>query len=87
TPAHIDLDKLREELLAAHGVVGVHDLHVWTITSGMYALSCHVVVHPDQYTVAKLEEIRRLLHHHSEILHQTVQLETEELADEEAIHL
>ena len=87
TPAHVDIHALRAALLAVPGVTGVHDLHIWTITSEMYALSVHVVVHAEDFTVAKLEDIRLLLHEHCEILHQTIQLETDELAAEEEIHL
>ncbi|MHB9024182.1 MAG: cation diffusion facilitator family transporter [Armatimonadota bacterium] len=87
TPDHVDTDAIRQALLALPGVTGVHDLHVWTITSGMYALSCHVVVHTGDFTVARLEEIRHLLHDQCEILHQTVQMETDEMAAEEDVHL
>ena len=87
TPAHVDAEALRAELLQLSGVVGVHDLHVWTITSELYALSCHVVVEPEVFTTAKLEEIRLLLHDRCEISHQTIQIETADLAAEEDIHL
>jgi cobalt-zinc-cadmium efflux system protein len=87
TPAHLDPETVRAALLKLDGVEEVHDLHIWTITSGMYSLSCHVVVTPDAYNIAKLEEIRHLLHDHCDIPHQTVQLETHELAEEEDVHL
>jgi cobalt-zinc-cadmium efflux system protein len=86
-PPHIDLEEIRGALMQVKGVVGIHDLHVWTITSGMYALSCHVVVIPDAFTIAKLEEIRHRLHDQCDIPHQTIQLETDELAAEEEIHV
>jgi cobalt-zinc-cadmium efflux system protein len=44
TPAHLDLDDVRDHLLGVPGVVDVHDLHAWTITSGMPSLSAHVTV-------------------------------------------
>jgi len=87
TPRHVDTDAVRAALLALPGVVGVHDLHVWTLTTGMYALSCHVVVDCDSFACPTLDTIRRLLHDHFDIPHLTVQLETEELAEEEEIHL
>ena len=46
TPAHIDLGDVRASLRAIHGVESVHDLHVWTLTSGVVALSAHAMV-PD----------------------------------------
>jgi len=43
-PRGVDLDAVREHIRGVDGVVDVHDLHVWTITSGVPALSAHVVV-------------------------------------------
>ncbi|WP_314910342.1 cation diffusion facilitator family transporter, partial [Cardiobacterium hominis] len=43
-PAHIDHDRLLATLRAHEAVISVHDLHLWTITSGLNALSCHIVV-------------------------------------------
>lgn len=47
SPAHIDVDEVRDMLLSHPEVVDVHDLHIWTITSGLESLSAHVVVEPD----------------------------------------
>ncbi|MGI8643685.1 MAG: cation diffusion facilitator family transporter, partial [Thermomicrobiales bacterium] len=44
TPAHIDTSEVRAAMIAVDGVSGVHDLHVWTVTSGLVALSSHVEV-------------------------------------------
>ncbi|MCW2757611.1 MAG: cation transporter [Nocardioidaceae bacterium] len=44
TPAGVDVPAMRDHLLAMDGVVDVHDLHVWTITSGMPSLSAHITV-------------------------------------------
>jgi cobalt-zinc-cadmium efflux system protein len=44
TPSHLDLDDVRDHLLEVDGVLDVHDLHAWTITSGMPSLSAHVTV-------------------------------------------
>ena len=44
TPSHVDAEAIRSHLLAMDGVVDVHDLHVWTITSGLPSLSVHVTV-------------------------------------------
>ena len=44
TPKGVDLDEVRQHLLDTLGVIGVHDLHAWTITSGLPVLSAHVVV-------------------------------------------
>ena len=87
TPRHVDTEQLRAALLAFPGVLGVHDLHIWTLTTGLYALSCHVVVDCEHFACVKLEEIRNLLRDRFDIPHMTVQLETKELAEEEDIHL
>jgi cobalt-zinc-cadmium efflux system protein len=87
TPRHLDTEALRGELLAIRGVVGVHDFHIWTITSGIYSLSCHVVVEPAAFTAEKLEEVRLVLHDECAIPHQTIQLETPEFAAREDVHV
>lgn len=48
-PPDLDLDEVRGHILAVDGVAEVHDLHAWTITSGMPSLSAHVFVDPDPY--------------------------------------
>jgi cobalt-zinc-cadmium efflux system protein len=47
TPANVDTAALRQAMEATPGVAGVHDLHVWTVTSGLDAMSSHVEVEPD----------------------------------------
>src|SRR5207247_9077604 len=47
TPSHINIVSLREQLGRVAGVESVHDLHVWTLTSGVLAMSCHVVAQDD----------------------------------------
>jgi len=75
-PAHVDLAAVRDGMLAVPGVHGVHDLHVWTVTSGMVAMSGHVVVpdlasHPA--TLTRLQDRLR----DQGIAHATIQLEVE----------
>jgi cobalt-zinc-cadmium efflux system protein len=76
-PSHIDVDEVRDAMAAVSGVLAVHDLHVWTITSGMESLSVHVVVREDRYGCALLGEIRTVLHERFGLHHMTVQMETE----------
>ena len=77
TPAHIDLDEVRNALAGLPGVCGVHDLHVWTITSGMEALSAHLVVVEEASTSLLLQQVQSSLHDRFGIHHTTVQLEPE----------
>lgn len=76
-PAHVDVDEVRDCLATLPGVVGVHDLHVWSITSGMEALSAHLVIEgePPRGILAR---VRKTLHDRFGIHHITVQIEPEE---------
>jgi len=79
TPAHIDPDEIRDHLLRSPGVIDVHDLHVWTITSGMPSLSVHVTV--DEVTLADrgvgelLDEFSACVADHFDVDHATFQIE------------
>jgi len=77
TPAHIDLDEVRTALAGLPGVCSVHDLHVWTITSGMEALSAHLVVVEETSTTTLLRQVQSSLHDRFGIHHATVQIEPE----------
>jgi cobalt-zinc-cadmium efflux system protein len=75
TPHHIDVDEVRDRLMEIAGAHEVHDLHIWTITSGLEALSAHVVVDQQRQHDALLREIRDLVHDQFGIDHVTIQLE------------
>src|SRR6185369_937999 len=62
-PAHIDVDQVHEAMSEVPGVLEVHDLHVWTITSGMESLSAHVVVQDGHEPREFLHGTREALHH------------------------
>ncbi len=85
TPHHIDVDEVRDALMEVPEVIGVHDLHCWTITSGMESLSAHVVVEEGCAECAKLVEVRALLHNRFGIDHLTIQIESEEF-EEHGLH-
>ncbi len=80
-PSHIDVDEVRQALMGLGCVRDVHDLHVWTITSGMESLSCHVVVDDGQCYREALTEVRAMLHDRFGIDHLTVQVEPLELVE------
>lgn len=77
TPADIDMDALRRDMLAVEGVRGVHDLHVWSITRSLRTLSAHLIT--EDVTVsfgAKVQvAVGEMLSHHYGITHTTLQLE------------
>jgi cobalt-zinc-cadmium efflux system protein len=79
-PRGIDVDQVRDALAAVPGVESVHDLHVWTITSGMDSLSAHLVVGDGRAATAVLLEVRRLLAGAFGIHHVTIQIEPEDFA-------
>jgi cobalt-zinc-cadmium efflux system protein len=74
-PEGVDPVALGARLRAAADVVQVHDLHVWTITSGFPALSAHVLVAPGRDCHAVRLELEELLRHEYEIEHTTLQVE------------
>ena len=76
-PAHLDVNEIEAALAAAPSVRRVHDLHVWTLTSGREAMSAHVVVDPGAPSDKILEELHVVLHARFGIDHTTIQIETE----------
>ena len=81
TPRGVDTEQIRTHLCAIPGVVEVHDLHAWTITSGVLALSAHVTIYgdtwDDQQVHAVLDEAKACLREHFGVDHSTLQLEPE----------
>jgi cobalt-zinc-cadmium efflux system protein len=75
TPRGIDAAALGRRLVAEPGVVEVHDLHVWTITSGFPALSAHVLVRPGEDCHGRRRELERLLNDEFGIEHTTLQVD------------
>lgn len=76
TPAGFELAKLDEALRALPGVIDTHDLHVWTITSGIDAMSGHLVIADGADQQALLVAARTVLHETFGIDHSTIQIET-----------
>jgi len=74
-PSGIDTRVVGQRLAAAPGVVEVHDLHIWTITSGFPALSAHVLVGRGEDCHARRLELARLLHDEFGIEHTTLQVD------------
>jgi cobalt-zinc-cadmium efflux system protein len=78
TPKNVDLKDVIAAIERVEGVEKIHDLHVWSITSGQNALSCHAVV-SDKLTIRESQELLRMIEHeleHKGIGHVTVQLES-----------
>jgi len=76
-PAHLDLAEIEEALQGAAGVKRVHDLHVWTLTSGREAMSAHVEVERGTPPARVLDDLHLILHARFGIDHTTIQIETQ----------
>ncbi|HEX3825418.1 MAG TPA: cation diffusion facilitator family transporter [Mycobacteriales bacterium] len=87
-PSEVDLALVRSHLLESSYVVDLHDLHVWTVTSGLPALSVHVVISDDCFTTGRapalLDELQACLAGHFDVEHSTFQLEPAGHSDHEA---
>lgn len=81
-PPHLDVDRVRAAMAAVPGVSGVHDLHVWTISSGLVALSAHVETTSDARRPVVLAALRTLLRGEFGIRHLTVEIGTGPCEDE-----
>ena len=86
-PVETSVAEIRKHLLAAAGVVDVHDVHVWAITSGHPVFSAHVVVDDEVFanreTGRLLDELSECLADHFDVAHSTFQLEPAEHAGHE----
>jgi len=88
SPAGIEMRSVTSDIRAIPGVIQVHDLHIWSITSGMPALSGHVVL--DETTLPNsdriLNTIKALLRERYEIHHTTIQIESEAYREIGEVH-
>jgi cobalt-zinc-cadmium efflux system protein len=75
TPAHIDTEEVRQSIAELRGVVAVHDLHIWTVGSGMVSLSGHVVAKDGYGDAAMLRAVIEHLERRFGIAHATIQIE------------
>lgn len=74
-PAHVNLAAMREALTSVPGVRSVHDLHVWTLTSGIHAMTCHAVVEGEENRDAILDRLSSISRERFHIHHTTIQIE------------
>lgn len=84
-PAGVDVDAAGAAICEEEGVRSVHDLHIWTVTSGFGALAAHVVVSPECDRDLVRRRIELLLHERFQIDHTTLQME--EQAPEQLLHV
>jgi len=78
TPRHLKISHVLADMGSVGGVVSIHDLHVWSITSGMSAMSCHVMLKQGVDPSAVLKALTRLMQEKHGIEHTTIQIEIEQ---------
>lgn len=79
TPHRINQGKVQDELLSIDGVDNVHDLHIWSLTSGMDAFSCHLLICEGADSQFILQTAIELLSSRFNIYHTTIQVETKHI--------
>ncbi len=82
-PRGIVLDEVQNSMESVSGVLKVHDLHVWAVTSGVFTLSAHAVINGDRDFHQVLSEMEKALSEKFDIRHTTIQLETKSREAEE----
>jgi cobalt-zinc-cadmium efflux system protein len=82
TPSHINLAAVEDAILETQGVDDVHDLHLWTITSGREALSAHIIHGPTASQPELLKALRAKLQERFGVDHLTIQMETPDFEDD-----
>jgi cobalt-zinc-cadmium efflux system protein len=83
-PGHVSMSEVQRRMLGVPGVTAVHDLHVWTVTSGMVAMSGHAIV-PELASHPEVLEVVRLEMAQLGIAHVTIQLEVQHECEEPVV--
>jgi cobalt-zinc-cadmium efflux system protein len=81
-PAHLDTADVSREMMSVPGVAAVHDLHIWTVTSGFVSLSAHVETDQTRGQHDILVDLRKCLAERFSVDHATLQIETHALHEE-----
>jgi cobalt-zinc-cadmium efflux system protein len=76
SPREVDLNALREKLLSLPGVEAVHDMHLWTLTSGVNSASAHIRTATDRPREEIRSAVREVFEDHAGVDHATIQIET-----------
>lgn len=75
TPSHVNVAEMKQELSKVPGVEAVHDLHVWTLTSGVHVMTCHAVVGDERRRNEVLSRLSELSRERFNVRHTTIQIE------------
>jgi len=83
TPITVNQEEVQSALEQIEGVMNVHDLHIWTITSGMDSLSCHLLIQDDTDSQEILQKAINVVKEKFKIEHTTIQIEKSVIAHNE----
>jgi cobalt-zinc-cadmium efflux system protein len=88
-PKHLDVSQINNAIREIKGVRDVHDVHIWAITSGIYAMSCHLLIQDQMVSNCTqiVEDVNQMLNRKFGISHSTVQLECEECENSPVCHI
>jgi cobalt-zinc-cadmium efflux system protein len=88
-PKHLDMSRINDAVRKIKGVRDIHDVHLWAITSGMYAMSCHLLIEDQMVSNCTqiVDEVNKTLNQEFGISHSTVQLECEECENSPVCHI
>ena len=88
-PKHLDMSRINDAVRKIKGVRDIHDVHLWAITSGMYAMSCHLLIEDQMVSNCTqiVEDVNKTLSQEFGISHSTVQLECEECENSPVCHI
>ncbi len=88
-PKNLDVSRINDAVRKIKGVRDIHDVHLWAITSGMYAMSCHLLIEDQMVSNCTqiVEEVNKTLSQEFGISHSTVQLECEECENSPVCHI
>jgi cobalt-zinc-cadmium efflux system protein len=81
----LDVKSIERDMANIDGVKGVHDVHVWSISSDIYALSSHIIVDSDARINVIIQDVNRMLKERYNIIHTTIQSECDRCANEKEI--
>lgn len=84
-PSGVNLEKIKAHMMAAEGVLDVHDLHIWAITSDKISLTAHLVVAPNVEEEPIRVSVQNILFSQFKIRHTTLQTEHKKILDEEGL--
>jgi len=88
-PKNLDVSRMNDAVRKIKGVRDIHDVHLWAITSGMYAMSCHLLIEDQMVSNCTqiVDEVNKTLSQEFGISHSTVQLECEECENSPVCHI